>query len=87
MAEAPRYAAPARSIDLAGLPPAWIGVGDLDLFYEEDVAYGNNLKASGVPREIVTVEGMYHGADGITPKAPAILEFRRSMVEHLRAHL
>ena len=33
------YAVPARREDLSGLPPAWIGVGDIDLFYEEDVAY------------------------------------------------
>ena len=28
---------PARRADLSGLPPAWIGVGTLDLFHEEDV--------------------------------------------------
>ncbi|MCB1017775.1 MAG: alpha/beta hydrolase, partial [Acidimicrobiales bacterium] len=33
------YAAPARRDDLAGLPPAWIGVGTCDLFHDEDVAY------------------------------------------------
>ena len=35
---APPYAAAARRDDLAGLPPAWIGVGELDLFYAEDLA-------------------------------------------------
>ena len=33
------YAAPARATDLAGLPPAYIDVGDLDLFLDEDIAY------------------------------------------------
>ncbi len=69
MSDAPEYAAPARRTDVAGLPPAWIGVGDLDVFYDEDVAYAEKLKAAGVPCELVTVPGMYHGADGIVQKA------------------
>ena len=85
--DAPEYAAPARRRDLAGLPPAWIGVGELDLFYEEDVEYAANLKAAGVPCELVTVPGMYHGADGIAPKAPAMQRFGESMVDHLKTHL
>ena len=48
MSDAPEYAAPARRDDLSGLPPAWIGVGELDLFYEEDVAYAEKLTACGV---------------------------------------
>ncbi len=55
MSDAPEYAAPARRTDVAGLPPAWIGVGDLDLFYDEDVAYAEKLTAAGVPCELVTV--------------------------------
>jgi acetyl esterase/lipase len=42
-------------------PPAWIGVGDLDVFYDEDVDYAERLKARGVPCTLVTVPGMYHG--------------------------
>ena len=37
-----------RSEDLAGLPPAWIGVGTLDLFHDEDLAYAEGLRAAGV---------------------------------------
>lgn len=33
------YAAAARREDLTGLPPAWIGVGTLDLFHDEDVEH------------------------------------------------
>lgn len=84
---APEYAVPARRTDLTGLPPAWIGVGDLDLFHDEDVAYAEKLKACGVPCELVTVAGMYHGADGFAPKAPSMKEFRRGMFEHLRTYL
>jgi acetyl esterase/lipase len=87
VSDAPEYAAPARRADLTGLPPAWVGVGDLDLFYDEDVAYAEALRASGVPCELVTVPGMYHGADGIAPKALSLKEFRISMMDHLRTYL
>ena len=85
--EAPEYAAPARRTDLAGLPPAWVGVGDLDILYDESVDYAERLRAHGVRCELVAVPGMYHGADGIKPKAPAMQAFRRRMTDHLRAHL
>lgn len=85
--DAPEYAAPARRLDLVGLPPAWVGVGDLDVFHDEDVDYAARLKAAGVPTELVTVPGMYHGADGVKPNAPSMREFRASMEAHLRTHL
>jgi acetyl esterase/lipase len=87
MSDAPGYAVPARRTDLTGLPPAWIGVGDLDLFYDEDVDYAEKLRAAGVPCELVTVPGMYHAADALAPKAQAIKDFRRGLTEHLRAYL
>jgi acetyl esterase/lipase len=61
--------------------------GDLDLFYDEDVDYAEKLRASGVPCELVTVPGMYHGADGLARKSLVLQDFRRSMTEHLRTHL
>jgi acetyl esterase/lipase len=83
----PQYAVPARRSDLSGLAPAWVGVGELDLFHDEAVAYADRLKAAGVPCELVTVPGMYHGADGLMPEVPSMKEFRRSMLDHVRAHL
>jgi acetyl esterase/lipase len=87
MSDAPAYAAPARRPDLTGLPPAWIGVGDLDLFYEESIDYAERLEEAGVPCELYTVAGMYHTADGINRKAPSMTQFHASMVDHLRAYL
>jgi acetyl esterase/lipase len=87
MSEAPSYSAPSRRIDLAGLPPAWVGVGDLDLLYPENVDYAKRLRVSGVACELVSVPGMYHGADGMAPNADTMREFRRSMVNHLRTYL
>jgi acetyl esterase/lipase len=87
LSDAPEYSAPARRTDVAGLPPAWIGVGDLDVFHDEDVAYAERLTAAGVPCELVIVPGMYHGADGIVQKAASMRNFHASMIEFLRAHL
>jgi len=83
--DAPRYAAPLRTEDLGGLPPAWVGVGDLDLFYAEDVAYAERLQAAGVPCELYIQPGMYHGADSITPDKPSARAFRDAMTAALAA--
>jgi acetyl esterase/lipase len=86
--EAPApYAAAARREDLTGLPPAWIGVGEVDLFHAEDVAYARRLTAAGVPCELVVVPGMYHGADGFFPTAPQMAGFRAAMTAALREAL
>ncbi len=76
-------AAPARHQDLAGLPPAWIGVGDLDLFLDEDIAYGEALRAAGVPCETLVIEGVFHGFDGILADSSATKRFRTSMLDAL----
>ncbi len=64
------YAVPARCADLSGLPPAWIGVGDLDLFHDEAVAYAERLCQAGVECELLVVPRMYHGADVAAPPGP-----------------
>jgi acetyl esterase/lipase len=87
MTDAPEYAAPARRTDVTGLAPGWIGVGELDLFYDEAVAYAEKLKTAGVPCGLVTVPGMYHAADHLAPQALSMKNFHASMVEHLRTYL
>lgn len=81
--DAPRHAAPARTADLAGLPPAWIGVGDLDLFHPEDVDYAERLRAAGVPCDLHVEPGMYHAADQVVRQAPRMAAYRDRMVEAL----
>ncbi len=85
--DAPEYAAGARRADLSGLPPAWIGVGDLDLFHGEDVAYGTALQEAGIPCDLVVVPGMYHGADGLPGPAdsPTMITFNAAKVAALRS--
>ncbi len=81
------YAVASRRDDLSGLPPAWIGVGDLDLFYEEDCDYAARLTAAGVSVDLHVEPGLYHGADALpgTVKSAAVRSLRRSMLNALAA--
>lgn len=76
--------APARHLDLAGIPPTWIGVGDLDLFHDEAVAYADRLRSAEVSCELMVVPGMYHGADRACPDAPAMAAFTAAWTDAVR---
>jgi acetyl esterase/lipase len=80
----PDIAVPARNTDLAGLPPAWIGVGTLDLFHDEDLAYAERLKKAGVPCRVEVVPGAFHGFDTVAPGAPVSRSFFDSQCASLR---
>ena len=81
------YAAPARRESVAGLPPAWIGVGTLDLFHDEDLVYAERLAASGVPCELLVVDGAFHGFDAAFRKAGVSKDFHRAQAAALRGAL
>jgi acetyl esterase/lipase len=81
------HAVPARRADLAGLPPAWIGVGSIDLFQVEAAAYALRLEAAGVHAEYHEVPGMYHAAEVFVPDAPSMTAFVDTMVDALRSGL
>lgn len=85
--EIPQYAVPARRSDLSGLPNAWIGVGMLDVFYDEDKRYAERLREAGVHCEVEIVQGAFHGFDVIDPTPPLVQEFRRSQISALRKYL
>lgn len=86
-AEVPAYAVPARRADLAGLPPAWIGVGSLDIFHDEDVAYGQRLRASGVECEMYIAPQAFHGFDVFDHQIPVVRAFRDSQMAALKKYL
>lgn len=73
---------PARRQHLAGLPDAWIGVGELDLFLDEDRAYAERLRAAGAKVQLRVEPGMYHGADYCTWSA-AMRDFRSEAISAL----
>ena len=76
LAKTPKYAVPSREQHLSGLPATWIGVGDIELFYEEDVAYAKALQAAGVECKLNVVAGGPHAFETFaadTPTAKAYL--------------
>jgi len=83
----PALAARARHPDLAGLPPAWIGVGTNDLFHDEDVAYAKRLADAGVECALEVVPGAYHGFEGREPRAQVSRDFVNSQLVALRRGL
>jgi acetyl esterase/lipase len=76
-------ASPGRCQDFAGLAPAWIGVGSLDLFCQESVAYAKGLEGAGVPCQLDVVKGAFHGFDLVRPKAEVSKAFRASQMTAL----
>ncbi len=62
-------AAPARLTEFRGLPPAYLEVGDLDIFRDEDLAYAQRLAAAGVPLELHVHPGAPHGYDRYAPES------------------
>lgn len=81
------HAVPARRTDLGGLPPAWIGVGTLDLFHSEDVEYARRLTAAGVATDLHVIPGAYHGFDASEPAAAISRDFVQRQVDALRGML
>ncbi len=72
LTDVPIYAAPARATveDLRGLPRAFIDVGELDAFRDEDIAYAQMLMQAGVPCELLVTAGAFHGSEQYNLKAP-----------------
>ena len=80
----PAAAVPARVASVAGLPPAWIGVGSIDLFVEEDMEYARRLVHAGVATELLVVRGAFHGFDLLVPDAESSKQFSASWKSALR---
>lgn len=83
-ASVPPNSVPARVENLAGLPPAWIGVGSIDLFAPEDLEYAQRLMLAGVPVEVDLVPGGFHGFDFIGAGTSLVKQFNNSYNEAIR---
>ncbi len=75
--DVPVGAVPARTLDLAGLPPTCITVGALDLFLEESLEYTRRLNRAGVPTELHVIPGAYHGFPMAGTDAPQVRQWLR----------
>jgi acetyl esterase/lipase len=85
--EPPAYSVPSRRKDLTGLPPAWIGVGTLDLFQDEVVRYAQNLRRCRVVCELYSVPGAFHGFDNLAPQTRVARDFKNAQIAALKAFL
>src|SRR4051794_8649256 len=54
------YAAPARAVDLSGLPPAYIATAEFDPNRDEGIDYARRLMQAGVPVELHQWLGTFH---------------------------
>ncbi len=81
------YAVPARREVLQGLPPAWIGVGDIDLFYEEDQVYANRLRQAGVDVTLDVLPGAPHGSEAWAAGTTIVRDYVGRAQEWLRQAL
>jgi len=66
--EVPAYASPALNEDYRGFPPTISFVGDLEPFYDENIAYIEGLKKASIPVKFKIFKGGYHGFEVGSPK-------------------
>ncbi|CAJ2513978.1 Uu.00g020970.m01.CDS01 [Anthostomella pinea] len=78
------YEAPARSLDLAGLPPTFIDCASADPFRDEIVAFASKLWEDGVAAELHVWPGGPHGYDRIVPSAPISVQARQARLAWIR---
>ncbi|PHP20576.1 arylesterase [Sphingobium sp. IP1] len=83
----PMAAVPARCPDLSGLPPAFISVGALDLFLEEDIDFARRLLALGIAVELHVTPGAYHGFGLAGPDTPQMQALQAMRLAALRRAL
>jgi acetyl esterase/lipase len=83
----PVRAVPGRASSLAGLPPAFIGVGSIDLFVFEDVEHARRLIEAGVPTELLVVPGAFHGFDAAAADTNIARRFTEAKLNALRRGL
>jgi acetyl esterase/lipase len=81
------YAAAARATDLGGLAPAFVSVGNLDGFLDEDIDYATRLMQAGVPTDLRVYGGLPHGFESIAPGASACKRAQRDIDEWLERAL
>ncbi|WP_375541023.1 alpha/beta hydrolase [Paenibacillus tyrfis] len=77
------YAAPSRAKSLAGLPPVYTCVGQLDPFRDETIDYVARLAQAGVDVEFQLYPGCYHGFEHVVPDAEISQRARNGYLDAL----
>ena len=80
--DVPAHCSPARAATVAGLPPAFVAVGALDLFVDEDIDYAARMIRAGVPVELHVYPGAFHAFD-VVAGAPVAIQFQEDCARAL----
>lgn len=75
----PPTAVPARAEDLSALAPAFLAIGDVDAFLDENLDYATRLSGAGVPTELHVYPGVIHGGFGSPPRTPRTAQLLRDV--------
>ena len=86
-ADVPVYAAPARATDLRDLPEAYVCVGNVDGFRDEDVDYAMRLNQAGVSTELHVHPGAHHGVHLMFPETSIAQRYVQGIEEWISRHL
>lgn len=81
------YASPSIADNLSDLPPAYINVGTLDIFVDEDIEYAQRLAQAGVPVELHVYPGAFHGSSGFVAESPLSIRWATDQNAALEAAL
>jgi acetyl esterase/lipase len=82
--DVPGYASPSSAEMLAGVPPAFIDVGDAEIFRDEAVDYARRLWLAGVPAELHVWTGGCHTFYALIAESPLAQVVYESRLEWLR---
>jgi len=83
----PPYASPSIADNLSDLPPAYINIGTLDIFIDEDIEYAQRLSQAGVPVELHVYPGAFHGSNGFVAGSPLSIRWGADQSAALEAAL
>ena len=81
------YASPSRAQDVSGLPPTYVCVGDIDLFYKESCSFVEQLQASSVTAELDVYPGAYHAFQVVMAEAKVSQKCLKKLDDVLRQAL
>jgi acetyl esterase len=87
LSDMPATLAPARTRDLAGLPPAYIAVAGHDPLRDDGARYAELLAAAGVPVECHNAKTLAHGYLGYAGVVPAATDAAERGLSALRKAL
>jgi acetyl esterase/lipase len=81
------YAAPARAVELSGLPPAYVDVGTYESLRDDSLDYAGRLADAGVDVELHMWGGAFHSFDEWVPEARVSKTAQAVRIEWMRRHL